>query len=312
MNTAMMVRYLLFAVKAFNYTYSLYLIFVLSRIPSALIILLIIFNFCAYLAVVGQNPGYIPPKDFGEYSLAEIELIDGTIIRIKPEEDEREVKIRVESANLIHNETHNDKPNIQINSNIINNSIELVNINNDSDSDSIDASDSDSDKSNSNNNDNFYSTYSQKYCITCNMFKTPNTAHCSECGYCILDKDHHCYSLNTCIGRNNMKAFMFLLFSEVLINFIDIIHINLRHRMHTDFACNGIADCFILLYRISFNTILNSFFFLPFFVLFLFLRFSYVSAIGITTRDWYLRKKPGNFSIMSVLKRMITFRSAIW
>lgn len=62
--------------------------------------------------------------------------------------------------------------------------------------------------------------YSQKYCISCNIFRPFNASHCSECGFCILDKDHHCFWLDNCIGRNNYEFYYGFVFSLMLLNYI--------------------------------------------------------------------------------------------
>lgn len=51
------------------------------------------------------------------------------------------------------------------------------------------------------------------YCATCAVRIIPNRKHCIICDICIEDFDHHCYWINTCVGRNNVKIFrIFLIF----------------------------------------------------------------------------------------------------
>mmetsp|Transcript_738 Transcript_738/g.1436 ORF Transcript_738/g.1436 Transcript_738/m.1436 type:complete len:263 (+) Transcript_738:295-1083(+) len=45
------------------------------------------------------------------------------------------------------------------------------------------------------------------FCVKCNYYKPPNAHHCSMCKVCIMDMDHHCPWLNTCIGANNLRYF---------------------------------------------------------------------------------------------------------
>ncbi|ELA42057.1 uncharacterized protein VICG_00906 [Vittaforma corneae ATCC 50505] len=71
------------------------------------------------------------------------------------------------------------------------------------------------------------STYIQKYCLSCNIFRPIKTSHCADCGYCVLEKDHHCLWLNNCIGRNNHV--FFLGFVYTFIGLLIYINISLHH-----------------------------------------------------------------------------------
>ena len=37
--------------------------------------------------------------------------------------------------------------------------------------------------------------------------------HCSQCDSCIVDLDHHCPFVDTCVGRGNRRVFLILCFS---------------------------------------------------------------------------------------------------
>ncbi|RVD91793.1 zinc finger DHHC domain containing protein [Tubulinosema ratisbonensis] len=50
------------------------------------------------------------------------------------------------------------------------------------------------------------------FCIS-----TGSYAHCFKCNACIFKKDHHCIWLNSCIGQNNKKTFIFFLISAVIL-----------------------------------------------------------------------------------------------
>ncbi|KAI4292348.1 hypothetical protein PAPHI01_1622 [Pancytospora philotis] len=57
-------------------------------------------------------------------------------------------------------------------------------------------------------------TMSRRFmCTCCRMFKTYRTAHCSFCDACVLEKDHHCFWLSNCVGRNNLRCFIIFLLS---------------------------------------------------------------------------------------------------
>ena len=60
-------------------------------------------------------------------------------------------------------------------------------------------------------------------CVKCIRMKKANTVHCAVCNLCIDDWDHHCFWLNTCISKNNMKIFTFFLITIISFLFINII-----------------------------------------------------------------------------------------
>lgn len=79
------------------------------------------------------------------------------------------------------------------------------------------------------------------YCLHCNYAKPPQAHHCRcdagaaqqriaavlglssccsldqsmlfcrKCGKCVMDMDHHCFFLNNCVGRTNLRAFLLFL-----------------------------------------------------------------------------------------------------
>ncbi|UJR27932.1 hypothetical protein I4U23_009192 [Adineta vaga] len=50
-----------------------------------------------------------------------------------------------------------------------------------------------------------------KYCITCQMIRSPRSSHCPICSNCIAMLDHHCPFLSTCIGMRNYRFFILFL-----------------------------------------------------------------------------------------------------
>ncbi|CAK56241.1 unnamed protein product (macronuclear) [Paramecium tetraurelia] len=51
-----------------------------------------------------------------------------------------------------------------------------------------------------------------KICKTCQSYKPLRAHHCSQCKQCVFRMDHHCMWLNICIGMQNYKYFMMLIF----------------------------------------------------------------------------------------------------
>ena len=46
-----------------------------------------------------------------------------------------------------------------------------------------------------------------KFCQTCRIFRPARTLHCGRCSTCVLEFDHHCNWLGTCLGRRNYRSF---------------------------------------------------------------------------------------------------------
>ncbi|KAI3451387.1 hypothetical protein Pfo_008052 [Paulownia fortunei] len=57
-------------------------------------------------------------------------------------------------------------------------------------------------------------------CPYCNVVQPPRAKHCHDCDKCVLQFDHHCVWLGTCIGQGNHCRFCFdmFLFSSSLIS----------------------------------------------------------------------------------------------
>lgn len=61
----------------------------------------------------------------------------------------------------------------------------------------------------------------QEHCFSCSVRKADcNWKHCAYCEVCIRDMDHHCFWVNNCIGKKNLKKFyLFLFFLFVFLTF---------------------------------------------------------------------------------------------
>ncbi|KAI5083253.1 hypothetical protein GOP47_0002996 [Adiantum capillus-veneris] len=54
-------------------------------------------------------------------------------------------------------------------------------------------------------------------CTTCRVFQPPRSKHCHECNKCVLQFDHHCAWLGTCVGYGNHCRFWWFLCEETIL-----------------------------------------------------------------------------------------------
>ncbi|URD93838.1 zinc finger protein [Musa troglodytarum] len=57
-------------------------------------------------------------------------------------------------------------------------------------------------------------------CLSCNCFlllQPPRSKHCHDCDKCVLQFDHHCAWLGTCIGKRNHCRFWWYIFEETML-----------------------------------------------------------------------------------------------
>ncbi|XAR73715.1 Protein S-acyltransferase [Bertholletia excelsa] len=51
-------------------------------------------------------------------------------------------------------------------------------------------------------------------CVYCNVVQPPRAKHCHDCDKCVLQFDHHCVWLGTCIGQGNHRRFWWYICEE--------------------------------------------------------------------------------------------------
>jgi len=115
--------------------------------------------------------------------------------------------------------------------------------------------------------------YSQKYCNVCNLYRPMKTSHCSDCGYCILERCHHCIWLDNCIGRNNYRDYLMFIFSLTVLSYLSM------------FSLKSICEEFSLSRYIYLPSL--GFLYIFTFLIFMFTIFNFVLAIfNITPKEF--------------------------
>lgn len=51
-----------------------------------------------------------------------------------------------------------------------------------------------------------------RFCAVCETVTPPRSWHCNTCNVCILKRDHHCYFTSCCVGHDNLRYFLMLVF----------------------------------------------------------------------------------------------------
>lgn len=54
-------------------------------------------------------------------------------------------------------------------------------------------------------------------CTYCHVVQPPRSKHCYDCDKCVLQFDHHCVWLGTCIGQGNHCRFWWYIFEETIL-----------------------------------------------------------------------------------------------
>ncbi|CAM8876449.1 unnamed protein product [Rhodiola kirilowii] len=55
-------------------------------------------------------------------------------------------------------------------------------------------------------------------CVYCNVVQPPRSKHCQDCDKCVLQFDHHCVWLGTCIGQRNHCRFWWYILEETTLS----------------------------------------------------------------------------------------------
>ncbi|XP_016557993.1 protein S-acyltransferase 10 isoform X2 [Capsicum annuum] len=62
------------------------------------------------------------------------------------------------------------------------------------------------------------STSTSVTCTYCNVMQPPRAKHCHDCDKCVLQFDHHCVWLGTCVGQGNHCRFWWYICSETALS----------------------------------------------------------------------------------------------
>ncbi len=62
----------------------------------------------------------------------------------------------------------------------------------------------------------YHPSPSDTFCHKCDINRPPRSHHCRVCNFCVLEYDHHCPWINGCVGYNNYRNFVLLIFYVML------------------------------------------------------------------------------------------------
>lgn len=143
---------------------------------------------------------------------------------------------------------------------------------------------------------------SNNICVKCIRIKKPNTIHCVVCDLCIDDWDHHCFWLNACINKNNIKKFVLFIILMVCLLFTNLIFSICFLILFFVEEDNSKRDTFVIniFSNLNYDDYKNNMFiwrflylcfFTLYFLLFLFLFFYNFSSIILSSKNSKIRKE---------------------
>ncbi|CAM0903364.1 unnamed protein product [Alopecurus aequalis] len=71
-------------------------------------------------------------------------------------------------------------------------------------------------------------------CSSCGLIQPPRTKHCHDCDKCVLQFDHHCVWIGTCIGKRNHCRFWWYIFEQAILAgwtvalYIQFLHLDMK------------------------------------------------------------------------------------
>ncbi|XP_062219865.1 protein S-acyltransferase 10-like [Phragmites australis] len=119
-------------------------------------------------------------------------------------------------------------------------------------------------------------------CTYCRIIQPPRTRHCHDCDKCVLQFDHHCIWLGTCIGKKNHCRFWWYIFEETVLCiwtvalYIESLRLSIDKAWWKDFV--GVIMLAVLI-------------FILIFLLLLWLFHSYIALTNQTTYEVARRKR---------------------
>ena len=157
---------------------------------------------------VGMKSGYvcIGFTIIAFWNLIHVTCVDPGIVKI-----DDQLERRIKKKLFIRNNTNDDDDDDDNNNR---NGNKTTTTNDDNNDDNNNGSNSDEETGDQTKNVKEYDIVNigeeqgWRYCRACSLYQPPKAAHCPDCNVCIYEYDHHCPWMGTCIGKNNMPAFM--------------------------------------------------------------------------------------------------------
>ncbi|XP_034606283.1 protein S-acyltransferase 10 isoform X1 [Setaria viridis] len=137
-------------------------------------------------------------------------------------------------------------------------------------------------------------------CTYCRVVQPPRTRHCHDCDKCVLQFDHHCIWLGTCIGKKNHCRFWWYIFEETILCiwtaalYIESLRLDVDKAWWKDFV--GVILLAVLIFILIFLLLLLGF-------------HSYIALTNQTTYEVARRKRI--FYLRGVPERVHPFSKGI-
>ena len=97
-------------------------------------------------------------------------------------------------------------------------------------------------------------------CDSCNILRPGPSHHCSECHYCILDRENHCPWMNNCVGLFNRKSYiLFCMYATLSVAYSFLMYFYYKVLKNFNFFRESLKDSLLGIFWLFFCFVYGGF-----------------------------------------------------